>query len=548
MSNQTDLHKINIFPQNWFGGRLNKPGSKLKLIALVCLIFGILPFGVLSTISWLDNNALNMKESLPKTGNVTLPEFMKATLPETSPETITVFPKNGTMEVTDLEIIREPLLEDDKKKLTENLQGTIMFTVPHHNLKVSLPETKTETMNITLPDNLSLTLPETFPEAQRGILTVGLPDTMEVKLVGPLLENLPDTLILTLPDSLKVTLPKNNNLGLWEDTIMLSYFVFIPLFLIAAMLIFPAFNALTQTFRQVTMKYPSRRTAVSNNNKAMDEDATSLNPLISTEGLNQLLRNCEGMIRGKGKTKYILAGFFIAGLAWVAYQAHMHWNVEYSYLLDLWSSQNHVSAFVARTIYECIVFGVIFPWIGFIYLMILHSIRYLCIELDKQEALKIRPLSPDKAGGLSALAAFSLKMILVILPMIIPVILYSIFGELNPLFKAGLFIFIPAVCISFLYPLSGAHNAMVKFKRQELSVLSRKFNRVYDQFVRDIRSKQLKVVPEDMALMEKLDQLYQKAESMPVWPFNLATLSKLGGVIVGIGIPILWDLIRSLSS
>ena len=106
MSNQTDLHKINIFPQSWFGGRLNKPGSKLKLIAMIWLIFGILPFAVLSITAWLDNDALNMKEMLPVTMEVTLPEFIKVPLPETSPETITVVPKDNTMNVTPLDIMQ----------------------------------------------------------------------------------------------------------------------------------------------------------------------------------------------------------------------------------------------------------------------------------------------------------------------------------------------------------------------------------------------------------------------------------------------------------
>jgi hypothetical protein len=546
MSNQTDLRKINIFPQNWFGGRLNKPGSKLKLIAMIWLIFGILPFAVLSTTAWLDSDALNMAEKLPETGDVTLPECIEVSLAETSPETITVIPKDNTMNVTPLYIIQyESLSKDNKRKLMENLQGTIMFIIPH-NLKVSLLETKPETAIIALPDTLCLTLPETFPETQRVTLTVGLPDTMEVKLLDPLPENPPDTLILTLPDSLRVTLSKNNKLGLLEDKIMLSYFIFIPLSLMAAMLIFPAFPAVTQIFRQVTMEYPSRRTTVSKDNKAINEGAKFLNPLISTKRLNQLLKNCEGMIRGKGNARYILAVCFIGGLAWVATQARIHWIIDYPYLLDLWSSQNHVWAFVVRTIYEFIVFGVIFPWFFFIYIMILHSIRYICVELNKQDALKIRPLSPDKAGGLGALGAFSFKMILVILPMVIPLVLYPVFGAPNVLLRVGLIMYIPAVCFSFLYPLSGAHNAMAKFKRQELSALSREFNRVYDEFVRDTKSKQLEDIPRDMVLMEKLDQLYQKAESMPVWPFNLATLSKLLVFTIPVGIPILIDFIKAL--
>jgi hypothetical protein len=470
---------------------------------------------------------------------VTLPDTMKVTLPET----ITVALPD-TMKVTLPENIHEALSEDNVQKLAKNLQGTMLFTLPD-KLKVTLPETQTETMVVALPDTLKVTLPESLPESLPETLTVGLPDAMVVTPLDALPENLPDTLIVTLPDTLRVTLPVNNNMGLWEDVIMLSYFIFIPALLMAAILVFPAFPATMQTFRQVTMEYPSR-TTVSNNNKAINKDATALNPLISTEGLNQLLKNCEGMIKGKGNAKYILAIFFVIGLAWAVYGATVHWNVGYTYMSDLWSSQNHVPAFILRTIYEGIIFVFIFPFLAFKHVMILHSIRYVCVELNKRNALRIRPLSPDKAGGLGALGAFCLKMVFVILPMMIPLVLYPIFGELNELFSAGIILYIPALIFAFLYPLSGAHNAMTKFKRQELSALSREFNRVYDEFVRDIRDRQLKDIPDDFELMGKMDQLYQKADSMPVWPFNLEILSKLGSVLVFVAIPILFEFISSI--
>jgi len=126
-------------------------------------------------------------------------------------------------------------------------------------------------------------------------------------------------------------------------------------------------------------------------------------------------------------------------------------------------------------------------------------------------------------------------------------VLYPIFGELNELFSAGMLLYVPALCFAFLYPLGGAHDAMSRFKKQELSILSREFNRIHDEVVGDIRSKKLKQIPDDFALMEKLDQLHRKAETMPVWPFNLGTLSRLGAVIVAVGIPLVFEVIRVLS-
>jgi hypothetical protein len=162
------------------------------------------------------------------------------------------------------------------------------------------------------------------------------------------------------------------------------------------------------------------------------------------------------------------------------------------------------------------------------------------------ESLKIRPLSPDKAGGLGNLGAYSLKMILVLLPLVVPLLLYPIFAELNEILSAGIILFIPALFFAFLYPLSGAHTAMSKYKKQELSLLSREFNKVYDEFTRDIRDNRMLDIPDDFRFMENFEKLYQKAERMPVWPFNMEILSKLGAVIAAVGIPILVQVIRIL--
>lgn len=308
MINQSELYKVKVFPQNLFGGRLNKSGSKLKLIAMIWLIFSILPFLAFSVVTLLD----------------------------------------GVFDMTE-------------------------------------------------------------------------------------------------------TLPGTNNMGFIEDVIMLSYFIFIPAFLTFAISYFPAFPGVMQTLRQVTLEYPSKD-RVSNKKETVEVDTTSFTPLIPTEELNQLLKKCEGMITGKGNAKYILAIFLIIGLAWAGYGTYVHWFIKYNWMTDLFSSQHHVPAFIVRTIYEFIIFGFIFPFIAFKYVMILHSIRYMCVELNKRDALKIRPLSPDKAGGLGALGAFGFKMVVVLLPMIIPLLLYPIFGEMNALFSAGIIIYIPALIFAFFIP------------------------------------------------------------------------------------------------
>lgn len=75
---------------------------------------------------------------------------------------------------------------------------------------------------------------------------------------------------------------------------------------------------------------------------------------------------------------------------------------------------------------------------------------------------------------------------------------------------------------------------MRRFKHDELKILSEKFNEVYDKFIRDIQNPGVKQLPEDFELLRRLDELYKKTESMPVWPFDIKTLTKFGTILAAI--------------
>ncbi len=229
----------------------------------------------------------------------------------------------------------------------------------------------------------------------------------------------------------------------------------------------------------------------------------------------------------------------MGGLAWVILAAFTHWFVRYNYIDTLFSSNVYPISFVIRTIIEFIWIGFVLPHLLFKFIMVLHTMRSICHRLTKQNYLLIRPLSPDKAGGLGGLGTYSLKMVVILIPALLPLLLYIIFGELNIMLSIGIILYVPLLLFTFFYPLSSAHYAMNKFKNEELQTLAGVFNRVYDEFTKDINTKQFEDIPDDFEIMDKLSQLYEKADKMPVWPFNMETFGRFSALVATLGIPLI---------
>jgi hypothetical protein len=67
--------------------------------------------------------------------------------------------------------------------------------------------------------------------------------------------------------------------------------------------------------------------------------------------------------------------------------------------------------------------------------------------------------------------------------------------------------YIPLLIFAFFYPLSGAHTAMSNAKKETLRSLSEQFNRVYDDFMIDIKANRPGTLRADFELADKVDKL-----------------------------------------
>lgn len=318
-------------------------------------------------------------------------------------------------------------------------------------------------------------------------------------------------------------------IGLGKDIIFLTYFIFIPSIVNLSIIYFPQISETLHSLIFVVNLSKSNLHSQKNEEKHLT---------LSVDKFNSILNSYEMKFLGKGKYFFIQILFIFGGITWVALGAKTHWYAIENYGMDIWSSQNYLTSFYTRTFYELIVFGFIFPIVLFKYFMIIHSMRHICIKFTKMQVIKLRPLNPDRAGGLGVLGKYSLKLVLFLIPPLFPIMGYIFFGNVNILFLVGLTLYIPFLIFTFFFPLSGAHGAMKTFKEQELRMLSEEFNNIYDKFISSIRNNNLPKITEEFELIEKIDDLYNKANRMPIWPFDTNTFTKfvsiLGAIITSI--------------
>jgi len=166
--------------------------------------------------------------------------------------------------------------------------------------------------------------------------------------------------------------------------------------------------------------------------------------------------------------------------------------------------------------------------------------RFISMPLD------IRPLDPDNAAGLKPLSQLSFNLSLVSL--------LGVFGVMYALFIGGRTINEPTtilflICLVimmillFLLPLSNAHNVMDEQKSQILKILSSEHALAYKKIKEEIPKAGPSIREDTLYELQGIAELYDRANSMPVWPFDFKTITNL---IVAIGLPMFLIFLESL--
>lgn len=153
----------------------------------------------------------------------------------------------------------------------------------------------------------------------------------------------------------------------------------------------------------------------------------------------------------------------------------------------------------------------------------------------------VRPLHPDRAGGLSPLGNFSLALnyivtliglMLVTTPITRHYLAHGMFRfRWTSDILVGLGIYVMAAPIVFFAPLSVTHSAMKNAKGQLLLQIAQRFEAEYIN-VQNALDDDISGLESSLKILKELQSLHEVTSEFPVWPFNLENIVRFATSLV----------------
>ena len=170
-------------------------------------------------------------------------------------------------------------------------------------------------------------------------------------------------------------------------------------------------------------------------------------------------------------------------------------------------------------------------------------------ELFSNYKISLQPLHPDNCGGLLALGDLSnrLNIGIVVIGIISGLNIYMDHKLLGgPLLNFHHILIITGYIIGayivFFMPLYAAHESMKAAKFDEIKRINDYFLTV-NQKLKDRLNNNANIDPRDMNDFENINKIYDLVKKMPVYPFNIATVTSFIGSLF---IPILLFLVERI--
>ena len=155
--------------------------------------------------------------------------------------------------------------------------------------------------------------------------------------------------------------------------------------------------------------------------------------------------------------------------------------------------------------------------------LLIHFLRKLHNTFD----FHVRPLHPDKCGGLKPVGDFCIAINYIIFIFFVVFITYYAFppgGELNVSLYFSLPLYIFFALFFFFYPLWPIHNSMKTQKSIFLSMLNRNLDPDYREMIDDIIDKGIDVSSRTMKKIGRIDRIHEPVQKMRIWPFKTVGL------------------------
>ena len=199
-----------------------------------------------------------------------------------------------------------------------------------------------------------------------------------------------------------------------------------------------------------------------------------------------------------------------------------------------------------------LAFSACILWSGFWMIVVIRCVAWypiaICLTLfpmlssySKKRRILVRPIAPDGKGGLSGIGKVSFSITaLASCGLLLSVPWIVVFGTNLPL-MIGFPAYLMLLTGLFFLPLLSVHEAMDSAKSQELEKWAKRFQLTYEN-IEPTSNTSCEFSTEagqtsthlhlQLQCMEAIEHVYARAESMPVWPFDLRTLKQFLTVVL----------------
>lgn len=201
---------------------------------------------------------------------------------------------------------------------------------------------------------------------------------------------------------------------------------------------------------------------------------------------------------------------------------------------DSWNSFPNSLEFYLTAIWIIIVISVVTNQVFFKYLSLIVAQIKFTKSLTLNNLIEIKPLHPDKSGGLKLLGNLALSYTYFLFPILLIIIAHMITWQYVTVGLAlAVSSYVPLIIFVFFYPLGIVHDTMIKAKLEILNKISNHFHTINSELLVNDKLDE-KYLLEKKPIIELLDNLYQKADGLPNWPFDTVTLTKFFTIVLAI--------------
>ena len=350
---------------------------------------------------------------------------------------------------------------------------------------------------------------------------------------------LQESFVTSLPRCPKDTNPHTScmvtNNGIFEDPIFLGYF-FAALFSILAA------QSLLSGISHVRSSLPRMVQKSTDENQGLSQDDVEALVLLYSAVEHSSLPWKKGHLASQMPPKHqaihnrlrlLPLALSLGGLAFLCLGTHQHWYAQQTYGFDIWASSNHPLGFYSRLIYEALLYTLFFPLIFYWLFLSIFIMHHMITTLEEHNAVRFIRFSFDEAGGMGEFGNQSLRNVIVLLPLLLPIIAYILYYPVTQLLIIGLILFTVSLPLIFFWPLLGARRALIRLKGLEIDLLTENFERSYE-LLKEVLSKEpehLERVKETSEALLAAEQVFREMNELPTWPFSRTLLAKFASVM-----------------